>query len=398
MIHSNAPWTPSGYGAQLRLLLPKLVELGHEPVVSAFQGLHGSPINWKDYLVLPGGEMNFSPDVIGAHADNYGVDLILTLMDFWQLGPAVRDLRRHKVAAWLPNDCAPLGRPDQSVLQMSGATPIAMSQFGLDNLRRAGFHNTMYAPHAVDMKIFRPPADRTELRRELGVDDRFVVGICSANRDVTRKAFPEQFAAFAAFHKRNPDSLLMVHTIPQGRGGLDLIQLARDMEIDRAVLFSDPYGQLVGLMEPFMMADWFGHLDVLSNCTYAEGFGIPIIEAQACGTPVISTDASAMTEITRFHLVRGHPYWNPVHQAWWNRPDVTAIENAYQRAYDRKGTGALNTDRKRALEFVAGYDADTVARLYWGPLLETLAEQTENPADSHQVDSEPGESLDDQVN
>ena len=33
-----------------------------------------------------------------------------------------------------------------------------------------------------------------------------------------------------------------------------------------------------------------------------EGFGVPIIEAQACGTPVITGDWTAMSEITRTGL------------------------------------------------------------------------------------------------
>ena len=39
------------------------------------------------------------------------------------------------------------------------------------------------------------------------------------------------------------------------------------------------------------MAGWYRSLDVLSACSYGEGFGLPILEAQACGSPAIVTDA-----------------------------------------------------------------------------------------------------------
>ena len=42
LIHSNAPWVPSGYGSQVMLMLPRLRALGHEVAVSSFYGLSGS--------------------------------------------------------------------------------------------------------------------------------------------------------------------------------------------------------------------------------------------------------------------------------------------------------------------------------------------------------------------
>jgi glycosyltransferase involved in cell wall biosynthesis len=38
--------------------------------------------------------------------------------------------------------------------------------------------------------------------------------------------------------------------------------------------------------------------DIFALPTMAEGFGLPILEAQSCGTPVLVTDFSACTELT----------------------------------------------------------------------------------------------------
>ena len=70
--------------------------------------------------------------------------------------------------------------------------------------------------------------------------------------------------------------------------------------------------------------------------------GCPLIEAQACGIPVITTDASAMSELCGAGwLVSGTPFWTDGHQAWWVRPDVSDIEQAYEFAWQAREDGMM---------------------------------------------------------
>src|SRR5439155_8213949 len=100
-----------------------------------------------------------------------------------------------------------------------------------------------------------------------------------------------------------------------------------------SIRITDTYPQVSGMFDESLMADWYGVLDVLSACSYAEAFGVPLIEAQACGTPVITTAGSAMKEI-RGHgwLATADEYWNHVHGAWWDRPRVDSIVRQYEKA------------------------------------------------------------------
>ena len=42
---------------------------------------------------------------------------------------------------------------------------------------------------------------------------------------------------------------------------------------------------------------WYAGADVLAYPSLAEGFGLPALEAMACGTPVVTSDCSALPEV-----------------------------------------------------------------------------------------------------
>jgi glycosyltransferase involved in cell wall biosynthesis len=369
LIHSNAPWVPSGYGKQCQHLARTLQELGHEVIVSSFSGLTGAPIDWHGVTVLPSGMYEYGVDVLLPHIEHVEPDLTVALMDVWKLGPLAEGLTGHNMAAWVPVDCTPLSRLDEAFFKTSGVRPIAMSHFGERQLEGAGL-DPLYAPHVVDREVFRPLAaeDREKYRESMGVEGKFVIGLCAANNDATRKAFPEQFEAFRIFHKKHPEAVLWVHAIARSARGLDLGRLAAEIGIDpQAIRVTDTYPQVSGMFDDSLMADWYGVLDVLSACSYAEAFGVPLIEAQACGTPVVTTAGSAMKEI-RGHgwLATSEPFWNHVHGAWWDRPHVDSIVRQYEKAFVQ-----ASTRREAARELSGEFDRADAGR-WWEPIMEAL--------------------------
>lgn len=370
LIHSNAPWIPSGYGKQCAHLVRTLRGLGHEVTVSAFAGLTGAPIDWQGTTVLPAGMYEYGVDVLLPHIGVVEPDLTIALMDVWKLGPLADALTGHTMAAWVPVDCTPVSRLDKQFFERSGVRPIAMSRFGEEQLRDAGL-DPLYAPHVVDREIFKPLSDedRKKYRAAMGVDDKFVIGLCAANNDATRKGFPEQFEAFRRFQGRHPEAALWVHSIAKSSRGLDLERLALEIGIEpTAIRITDTYPQVSGMFDDTLLADWYGVLDVLSACSYAEAFGVPIIEAQACGTPVVATSGSAMWELSNHGwAVAGEPFWNHVHGAWWKRPRVDAMVRSYEKAY-------ANAARRRAESrtFTEYFDAATTGEQHWRSILEAL--------------------------
>lgn len=377
IVHSNAPWLPTGYGQQVALLVPRLRALGYEVVVSSFAGLMGAPLDWNGITVLPQGQDPYGSDVIPAHHHHSNADLVITLLDVWALqGHLLKDV---PLASWMPIDTERLGDGDKIFLDNSGAIPIAMSHHGESCLKDAGY-DPVYVPHGIDTSVFAPRADRDELRERAGLSGKFVIGIFAANKDAVRKGFFPQFEAFARFRRDHwQDSVLLVHSHVTCPGGLDLRRMADECGISDAVQFANQYSALMGLFQPTDMAAWLNMLDVLSNTAMAEGFGLTPLEALACGIPTIVTHGSAMTELAlgQEWLVDGEPFWNPTHAARWVTPSIDGIVRAYCGALERILGGERETISKQARELAIGYDVNRTVNEYWRPALTTIGERLE---------------------
>jgi FkbM family methyltransferase len=338
-------------------------------------GLEGRPLEWQGTLVLPSGMTAYSNDVRAPHARMVFGDepgLILVLYDAWAIDPA--PLREFATALWAPIQSHPVPPSDLEFFRASGAQPIAMSRYGERELTAAGLQ-PVYVPHAVDTSVFRPLSgdERAAAREMLDVSaDAFVIAIVAANKDKTpaRKGWGEQFQAFAEFRKRHPDAVLLVHGLLETAGGVNLMPLVYDLGIADSVQFTNQYKQVSGLYEPKDVAALMGCADVLSNCSWGEGFGLPVLEAQATGTPVVVSDGSAMTELCGSGwLVQTQPYWHPFAQSWWHAPIIASIVDAWEKAYEHARDPRV---RAKAREFALAYDVDAVLTQYWKPALEML--------------------------
>lgn len=396
VVHSNMPGVGTGYGQQCEYLLDVLSRLGYKPVVSAFWGLNGQSTNWNGYLVLPGGQDPYGSDILAAHAKRTGAKLVITLMDVWPLNvDQVRSIRADlgiEVAHWMPVDCdrprgidaAPgVSLMDERHLKATGAIPVAMSRFGQRKLAEAGLES-YYVPHAIRTREVFTPDRREETRKALGLDGRFVVALNAANKDAIRKNFPGQFLAFARFRKRHPEAVLMVHALVMAPGALDLQGLAARLGIADAVVWADQYAYLTGMLTPAMLAGWMSAADVGMQCSFGEGFGLTAVEFQACGTPVITTDATAMTELCGpgSWLVRGQDFWNSAHANWWTEPYTgykcpqcgheEGIERALEEAWEAVRDGTMQARREQSREFALAYDADRVLHEHWKPALDAI--------------------------
>jgi glycosyltransferase involved in cell wall biosynthesis len=367
---SNAPWAPSGYGGQTALFLPRLAALGHEVAAVANYGVAGKVDSWNGHLVYPS-DNQWGNEALDTYRAHHNADLVITLCDAFVLGPEDwPDTLR--VASWAPIDHFPVPPPVLKTLANERVTPIAMSRFGEQQMRDCKL-DPLYVPHGVDTTLYRPqPELREQARDALEIPhDAFVVGMVAANQDkISRKGYPQAFLAFARFAKNHPDAWLYAHTRALDPAGQNLDQLATISGVPEGrIKFPSQQAWHLGI-SPAILAVLYQAFDVLLMPSMGEGFGVPLIEAQACGVPVIATDHSAMTELAHAGwLVGCQPWWDEYAKAYFAEPFIDAILAGLEAAYDARDDAGI---REAAVEFAAGYDADRVTVEHWAPALERL--------------------------
>ena len=122
------------------------------------------------------------------------------------------------------------------------------------------------------------------------------------------------------------------------------------------------------------LADVYSSLDVLLNPSMGEGFGLPVLEAQACGVPAIVTDFTAMSEVCGAGWKVGYDrVWTPM-RAWQAWPNVDEIVESLEACY-----ALADADRRelaaRAREHALAYDADRVLEEHWLPALAEIEQR-----------------------
>jgi glycosyltransferase involved in cell wall biosynthesis len=132
------------------------------------------------------------------------------------------------------------------------------------------------------------------------------------------------------------------------------------------------YQQHIGIPEQ-TLAMLYQAADCLLAATYAEGFGVPILEAQACGLPVITTRGTSMTELTHNGIATAsrQKYWSQI-GGWWDQPDVEAIDDALEELYQRSPEQRAAANASGVEWAQTYYSWDHCVEQYWAPLLEEI--------------------------
>jgi glycosyltransferase involved in cell wall biosynthesis len=368
--YSNDPRLPTGYGEQTAQVIRRMSEDGHAVAVASNAGTVRYMSEWEGIPVYPGGLTQHSVDLIGGIYVASKSDVLFTLYDVWVL-PEME----LPTLSWTPIDHDPVPPEVAEYAKRPNVQTIAMSLFGQRMLEAEGI-GSIYIPHAIE-PVFRPTPSDWRKRQQLP-EDAFVVAINAANRDhKDRKGFWQMFDALGRFQRAHADVWVYLHTwAGKDMGGLDLRwwALERGVDVDR-IRKVPPAFYLFGSITKTDMAEMYSGADVLLSTSKGEGFGIPVIEAMACGTPAIVTDATAQPELVddTGWRVRWTPEPDLAMGTTWATPDRDHIYECLEAAYAERGTvKALERSEAAQAHVRAEYDADTVYAEKWRPLLAQL--------------------------
>lgn len=370
MWNSNGMWVPSGYGVETRDILIRLQADGWPLAHIAFTGLEGAVININGIPVYPKMGDTWGTDAMHFHSQHFRADVVFTMQDVWTLNQQFLQQIPHWIP-YVPIDQMPV--PENVLANLKFAYRIiTFSKWGQKALMKSGFVST-HIPEGTDTDIMKP-LDRDECRKALNVPDgAFVVGMVGANKEnPPRKGWQQALEAFAKFHEKHSEAIFFFETNQEAPGGFPIRQYAQKLGIADSLFALDQY-MSVFHADSTVMAKMYNAFDVLLHPSLSEGFGLCVVEAQSCGTPVIVNDTCSMPElvipgVTGEICDAGEKFFtNALGYFTW--PSVPSIVEKLEKIYNGDRVAMGKAAREHVL---ANYDMNKIIKEHWIPYLEGL--------------------------
>jgi alpha-1,6-mannosyltransferase len=152
---------------------------------------------------------------------------------------------------------------------------FAPSRLMCDFLNSLGVRHTVHQPLGVDAEIFTPSRRIPDLRAKLGLPEDARL-LAYAGRFSGEKNMDVLLQAFARLGK--PYYLLLIGGDRHARPTSNVMML--------------PYRR-----DSIELAQWLASVDALVHAGTKETFGLVVLEAMACGRPVVAARAGAIPEI-----------------------------------------------------------------------------------------------------
>jgi len=254
------------------------------------------------------GTHHFGGDLLQNYIRLVQPDITFILADTFMLHDWIYniDFSPSKFIMYFPSDGTPLPARCENVLKKANI-PVAMSKYAQEEAKKYYNIDTKYIPHAVDTKFYHPISEQEKQRlrvkwsKKWGIDlmNKFIV--LSVGRNQGRKALPELIKCIGKFSKNKKDVLFLIHADPEDPAGISphwtLMDILQRNKIDHITRFT---GTRVWFQFPKEdYREVFQLADIHALATTGEGWGIPTIEAMACGIPNIITDFTTTEEIIK---------------------------------------------------------------------------------------------------
>jgi glycosyltransferase involved in cell wall biosynthesis len=401
----------TGFANQLWLQGRALLEAGYEVYV-VHRDYRGEPLFFPrdcgakmnsgrpidGFTFLPIANQQWGEDILPYYIDKYKVDYVHTLGDIWCYQYISKIPKTHNwkwLAHYVFDTENMVGFWNECV--RNADISVVPSLISYNMLKHLKHKNIKYVPHGVDTKVFKPATEeeKIELRKEMNIKpETFVIGMVAHNQ--YRKFINRLLDAFSLFHTKNPDSLLILHCSPKDITGWDIPIILKDRGMLNCVLFTDKASKGVGDVQvpETEMRNFYCIMDVHALSTGGEGFGVPLVEAMACGIPNVATAYTTPNEFFCEEIIepdgskklvpeRGFPipYTEvEIHHTGgiWAKIGIPEMATAFQQIKDNPGE-AKQMGMKARKFAIQNYDIKVVKK-EWQELynnFDTFAEETD---------------------
>lgn len=358
LVNTEASYLPTGYGVYGRELLSRLHATGKYEIaeLASFADPDDSrnrQVPWKFYPVKPNKNDPKAVEQFNSNQSNafgqwmfeaacldFKADVLISWRDAWMSKfEFTSPFRRFYKHITMPTVDAEPQKDAWLDLYQTADGVFAYSDWGCDQLKKQASDKINVlgsASPAAEYDLFFPPPSKSEYKRSMNISpDIFIVGTVMRNQK--RKLYPDLLVAFDKFLKAAPPELaqktfLYIHTCWPDIGW-DIPTLIKELNLQSKVITT--YMCLkCGLVFPSQfqyavtdcprckdmtarmpmshqgvsresLAAIMKLFDVYVQYASLEGFGMPMVEAAACGLPVFATDYSAMCDVVR--KVGGYP-------------------------------------------------------------------------------------------
>lgn len=196
-------------------------------------------------------------------------------------GAGMNTVTIHDTVAWrFADESAPVRSAAAEARQADAV--ICVSEFTASDVADLlGVKNAVVIPNGVDEGFFDATPLDGETALKLGIDRPYVLHAGGASE---RKNLESLAAAWPAVRSLHPSALLV---------------LAGPEHPRRTSLFAGvPGTHLLGRVPDTLMPALVAGAQTVVVPSHYEGFGLPVLEAMAAGTLVVSADTSALREVT----------------------------------------------------------------------------------------------------
>jgi glycosyltransferase involved in cell wall biosynthesis len=337
----------------------------------------GPPLVLAGHALRPGGYDHVVLAVLGGLVDA-GVNVVRDPLAVLDLGliPSARRPGEHPRPGGLPRlavvppHLLPRFRPDRRTAALTMWETDALPPAAVKALNRCGL---VVVPSRWGADCFRangvtPPIevvplgyDPTVFRRTPSVSEGGCTFGTAGALDAggLRKNVPRVIDLFRRAFPSDPDVRLRVKITPSS---------------PPVETHGDPRIEVVRRpLLPEELADWYRSLTAFVNGSFGEGFGLHLLEAMACGVPLVSTTFGGVGSFFDERVGYAVPYRlvearNAVYAGRWADPDDGAMVDALRRVVADRGEaerlGALAAERAAGFTWAATARglADALAR------------------------------------